>query len=151
METIGSIGLIEEKIPYVKTVLGLLNILFGLAAVAREVVNAVLLYDRTEAGFDLTIVNAEKLEGFAGIPEEERRLAEALLLNTPPVNVAADHLNATSLEVRSQDHSLQDATKNFLALVCRALGNSARNGCTRTDSSVEISEPGQQQAHERWD
>ena len=34
----------------------------------------------------LLIVNAEKLERFASIPEEERRLAESLLFNTPPAN-----------------------------------------------------------------
>jgi 5-methyltetrahydrofolate--homocysteine methyltransferase len=108
VETIESIRLIKEKIPYVKTVLGISNISFGLPAAAREVVNSVFLYYCTKAGLDLAIVNAEKLERFASIPEEERRLAEALLFNTPPVNVAADHMNATLLGVPSPGHSLQD-------------------------------------------
>ena len=47
-------------------------------------VNSVFLYYATKAGLDLAIVNAEKLERFASIPEEERRLAENLLFNTPP-------------------------------------------------------------------
>ncbi len=111
VETIESIRLIKEKIPYVKTILGISNISFGLPAAAREVVNSVFLYYCTKAGLDLAIVNAEKLERFASIPEEERRLAEALLFNTPPVNVAADHMNATVLGVPSQDHSLQDLSK----------------------------------------
>jgi 5-methyltetrahydrofolate--homocysteine methyltransferase len=37
------------------------------------VVNSVFLYYCTKAGLDLAIVNAEKLERFASIPEEERR------------------------------------------------------------------------------
>ncbi len=66
--------------------LGISNISFGLPAAAREVVNSVFLYYCTKAGLDLAIVNAEKLERFASIPPEERRLAESLLFNTPPVD-----------------------------------------------------------------
>jgi 5-methyltetrahydrofolate--homocysteine methyltransferase len=88
VETIEAIRLIKEKIPYVKTVLGISNISFGLPAAAREVVNSVFLYYCTKAGLDLAIVNAEKLERFASIPEQERRLAEHLLFNTPPAGEA---------------------------------------------------------------
>ncbi len=84
VETIEALRLIKEKIPYVKTVLGVSNISFGLPAAAREVVNSVFLYYCTKAGLDLAIVNTEKLERFASIPLEERRLAEHLLFNTPP-------------------------------------------------------------------
>ena len=84
VETIDAIRLIKEHIPYVKTVLGVSNISFGLPASAREVVNSVFLYYATKAGLDLAIVNAQKLERFASIPVEERRLAENLLFNTPP-------------------------------------------------------------------
>ena len=83
VETIEGIRLVKENIPYVKTVLGISNISFGLPASAREVVNSVFLYYCTKAGLDLAIVNAEKLERFASLPEEERRLAEHLLFNTP--------------------------------------------------------------------
>src|SRR5581483_21898 len=69
--------------------LGVSNISFGLPASAREVVNSVFLYYCTKAGLDLAIVNAEKLERFASIPELERHLAEALLFNTPPVEIPA--------------------------------------------------------------
>jgi 5-methyltetrahydrofolate--homocysteine methyltransferase len=99
VETIEAIRLIKEKVPYVKTVLGISNISFGLPASAREVVNSVFLYYCTKAGLDLAIVNAEKLERFASIPEEERRLAEALLFNTPPVDVPSDHKDFALLEV----------------------------------------------------
>ncbi len=107
VETIESIRIIKQKIPYVKTILGISNISFGLPPSAREVVNSVFLYYCTKAGLDLAIVNAEKLERFALIPERERRLAEALLFNTPPVDVPADHSNAAVLEAVPEDWRLQ--------------------------------------------
>jgi 5-methyltetrahydrofolate--homocysteine methyltransferase len=84
VETIEGIRLIKEKVPHVKTILGISNISFGLPPAAREVVNSVFLYHCTKAGLDLAIVNAEKLERFAGIPENERKLAEDLLFNHGP-------------------------------------------------------------------
>ena len=83
VETIEAVRLIREQIPGVRTILGVSNISFGLPPAAREIVNSVFLYYATKAGLDLAIVNAEKLERFASIPEEERRLAENLLFNTP--------------------------------------------------------------------
>ncbi len=107
VETIEAIRLIKEKIPFVKTVLGVSNISFGLPANAREVVNSVFLYYATKAGLDLAIVNAEKLERFASIPTEERRLAESLLFSTPPAEVPADHPNAVELKTAPEDWRLQ--------------------------------------------
>ncbi len=103
VETIEAIRLIKQQIPYVKTILGISNISFGLPASAREVVNSVFLYYCTKAGLDLAIVNAEKLERFASIPENERRLAEALLFNTPPAEVPAGHPAAAVLEGVPED------------------------------------------------
>lgn len=85
-----------------KTVLGISNISFGLPASAREVVNSVFLYYCTKAGLDLAIVNAEKLERFASIPVEERRLAESLLFNTPPVDAADESLRTAPEDWRAQ-------------------------------------------------
>src|SRR6202163_399904 len=87
VETIEALRLIKEKIPYVKTVLGISNISFGLPPAAREVVNSVFLYYCTKAGLDLAIVNAQKLERFASLPPEERRLAESLLFNRVPTQI----------------------------------------------------------------
>jgi 5-methyltetrahydrofolate--homocysteine methyltransferase len=102
VETIEGIRLVKENIPYVKTVLGISNISFGLPASAREVVNSVFLYYCTKAGLDLAIVNSEKLERFASIPEEERRLAENLLFNTPPVDAADEMLRTAPEDWRQQ-------------------------------------------------
>jgi len=103
VETIEGVRLIKEKIPGVKTILGISNISFGLPPAAREVVNSVFLYHATKARLDLAIVNAEKLERFASIPEEERRLAESLLFNSPPVDVPAGHPQAGLLRAAPED------------------------------------------------
>jgi 5-methyltetrahydrofolate--homocysteine methyltransferase len=97
VETIEAVRLVKREIPHVKTVLGISNVSFGLPAAAREVVNSVFLYHCTKAGLDLAIVNSEKLERFASLPEQERKLAESLLFNTPPegVNAPADWRDQT--------------------------------------------------------
>ncbi|MDF2715294.1 MAG: 5-methyltetrahydrofolate--homocysteine methyltransferase [Paenibacillus sp.] len=82
VETIEGIKMIKAKYPECKTILGLSNISFGLPDAGREVLNAVYLYHCTKAGLDYAIVNTEKLERYASIPEEERKLAESLIYNT---------------------------------------------------------------------
>jgi len=102
VETIEGIRLVKEHLPFAKTVLGISNISFGLPASAREVVNSVFLYYCTKAGLDLAIVNAEKLERFASIPEEERRLAEGLLFNSPAVDAGDETLRTAPEDWRLQ-------------------------------------------------
>ncbi len=82
VETIEGLRLIKSKISQCKTILGISNISFGLPAAGREVLNAVFVYLNTLAGLDYAIVNAEKLERYASIPPEEKKLAEDLLLRT---------------------------------------------------------------------
>src|SRR6202790_2270739 len=97
VETIEGIRLIKQALPDVRTILGISNVSFGLPAGAREVVNSVFLYYCTKAGLDLAIVNTEKIERFASIPEHERRLAENLLFSHPPAEVPAGHSQAAFL------------------------------------------------------
>jgi 5-methyltetrahydrofolate--homocysteine methyltransferase len=87
VETVEGIRAIKQALPDVRTILGISNVSFGLPAGAREVVNSVFLYYCTKAGLDLAIVNTEKLERFASIPEHERELAEDLLFQHPPKKV----------------------------------------------------------------
>jgi 5-methyltetrahydrofolate--homocysteine methyltransferase len=108
VETIEAIRLIKQEIPAAKTILGVSNISFGLPAAAREVVNSVFLYYATKAGLDLAIVNAEKLERFASIPVEERRLAESLLFNTPPSDTPDDHPDSELLRAAATDDAKHD-------------------------------------------
>src|SRR6202040_3112977 len=96
-ETIEGIRLIKQALPDTRTILGISNVSFGLPAAAREVVNSVFLYYCTKAGLDLAIVNTEKIERFASIPDHERKLAEDLLFSHPPSNVLADHSHAPLL------------------------------------------------------
>jgi 5-methyltetrahydrofolate--homocysteine methyltransferase len=113
IETIEALRLIKEKIPYVKTVLGISNISFGLPPSAREVINSVFLYYCTKAGLDLAIVNAQKLERFASIPEEERRLAESLLFNTPPADGPNETLRLAPEDWRRQTPDQKAAINQF--------------------------------------
>ncbi|GKU79346.1 methionine synthase [Paenibacillus sp. L3-i20] len=89
VETLEGIKLIKEKFPRTKTILGLSNISFGLPDAGREVLNSVYLYHATKAGLDYAIVNTEKLERYASIPDVERRLAEELIYNTTDETLAA--------------------------------------------------------------
>jgi 5-methyltetrahydrofolate--homocysteine methyltransferase len=113
VETIEGIRLVKEQLPLAKTVLGISNISFGLPAAAREVINSVFLYYCTKAGLDLAIVNAEKLERFASIPEEERRLAENLLFNSSPVDSPDESLRMAPEDWRQQSAEQKAAINQF--------------------------------------
>jgi 5-methyltetrahydrofolate--homocysteine methyltransferase len=93
VETIEGVRLIKERFPECKTILGISNVSFGLPPAGREVLNAVFLYHGTKAGLDYAIVNTERLERYASIPEAERRLAEDLIFwrGTDPVAAFAAH------------------------------------------------------------
>ncbi|WP_019392944.1 methionine synthase [Priestia filamentosa] len=80
--TVEGIRLIKQHFPRCLTMLGVSNVSFGLPPVGREILNAVFLYHCTQAGLDYAIVNTEKLERFASIPEEEIKLADNLLFKT---------------------------------------------------------------------
>lgn len=107
-ETVEGIRLIKEAMPECKTILGVSNVSFGLPAAGREVLNAVFLYHTTLAGLDYAIVNTEKLERYASIPEEERKLAEALLFETSDETLAAftEFYRQKKKEVRVEASSL---------------------------------------------
>lgn len=89
VETIEGVRLIKQRFPECKTILGISNVSFGLPPAGREVLNAVFLYHCTKAGLDYAIVNTERLERYASIPEEERRLAEDLIYQRGHDPVAA--------------------------------------------------------------
>jgi 5-methyltetrahydrofolate--homocysteine methyltransferase len=118
VETVEGIRLIKKELPAARTILGISNVSFGLPAGAREVVNSVFLYYCTKAGLDLAIVNTEKIERFASIPEHERELAENLLFQHPPKQLAPDHPRATLLrevpaDWREQNKEQRAAVNQF--------------------------------------
>src|SRR5215471_13854089 len=103
VETIEGIRAIKTRFPECKTVLGISNVSFGLPPAGREVLNAVFLYQCTKAGLDYAIVNSEKLERYASIPEEERQLAEDLIYwrGDDPVAAFAAHFRGRKREAKS--------------------------------------------------
>jgi 5-methyltetrahydrofolate--homocysteine methyltransferase len=118
VETIEGIRLIKEALPDTKTILGISNVSFGLPDSGREVLNSVFLYHCTRAGLDLAIVNSEKLERYASIPEEERRLAEDLLWNRggDPIAAFAAHFRTASSRNKksSSDLPLDERLGNYI-------------------------------------
>jgi 5-methyltetrahydrofolate--homocysteine methyltransferase len=81
LETVEGVHLIKQALPDTKTILGISNVSFGLPPAGREIVNSVFLYHCTRAGLDMAIVNSEKIERFASLPDQERELAEAVLFH----------------------------------------------------------------------
>ncbi|MCL6593235.1 MAG: methionine synthase, partial [Alicyclobacillus sp.] len=88
LETVEGIRLLRERLPECPTILGISNVSFGLPAAGREVLNSVFLYECTKAGLGYAIVNTERLERYANIPEAERALCERLLFATSDEVVA---------------------------------------------------------------
>ena len=102
VETIEGLRAIKERFPECRTILGISNVSFGLPPAGREVLNAVFLYHCTKAGLDYAIVNTERLERYASIPEEERRLAEDLIWmrGEDPVAAFAAHFRGRTKQTR---------------------------------------------------
>ena len=80
-ETIDAIRELKTVFPEVEAVLGVSNISFGLKGSARKVLNSIMLYHAVQAGLDMAIVNPAGIKPYAEISEEERELAEDLILN----------------------------------------------------------------------
>jgi 5-methyltetrahydrofolate--homocysteine methyltransferase len=103
VETIEGIRAIKARFPECRTILGISNVSFGLPPAGREVLNAVFLYQCTKAGLDYAIVNSERLERYASIPDEERALAEDLIemRGVDPVAAFAAHFRGKKKEPRA--------------------------------------------------
>jgi 5-methyltetrahydrofolate--homocysteine methyltransferase len=118
VETIEGVRLIKQEIPFVKTILGISNVSFGLPDAGREVLNSVFLYHCTKAGLDLAIVNSEKLERYASIPEKERHLAEDLLWNRgdDPIAAFAAHFRSAASRQKktASDLPLDERIGNYI-------------------------------------
>ncbi|MBZ0258550.1 dihydropteroate synthase, partial [bacterium] len=88
-QTINGVAAIKRELPECKTILGVSNVSFGLPPAGREVLNSVFLYHCVKAGLDMAIVNTEKLERYASISDEEKKLADDLLFNRGDDPIAA--------------------------------------------------------------
>ena len=116
--TVEGIRLIKERLPETKTILGISNVSFGLPPAGREVMNSVFLFHATQAGLDLAIVNSEKLERYASIPDEERKLAEEVLFRSSDETIAAftSHFRGAEGRVKKQVSllSLDERLANYI-------------------------------------
>ncbi len=81
VETIEGIRRIKAEVPGVKTSLGVSNVSFGVSPPARAALNSVFLHHCVEAGLDLAMVNPNHITPYGEIPEEDRKLTDALVLN----------------------------------------------------------------------
>ncbi len=108
VETIEGVRAIKARFPRCKTILGISNVSFGLPTAGREVLNAVFLYECTKAGLDYAIVNSERLERYASIPEEERKLAEDLIYwrGQDPVAAFAAHFRGRARAAKTMGAQL---------------------------------------------
>src|SRR5204862_1556045 len=69
---------VKQRLPGVKTSLGVSNVSFGVGLAARAVLNSVFLHHCVEAGLDLAMVNPNHITPYAEIPSAERELADDL-------------------------------------------------------------------------
>ena len=106
--TITAISQLKAEFPQSFTVAGVSNVSFGLPPAGREVLNSVFLYHATKAGLDFAIVNAEKLERYAGITDAERNLSENILFATGEQAVAefTAHFRAKKVEAAPASQAL---------------------------------------------
>jgi 5-methyltetrahydrofolate--homocysteine methyltransferase len=81
IETIESLKLIKKELPEVHTSLGVSNISFGLSPVSRQVLNSVFLHYAIEAGLDMAIVHASKIQPLFKIDERGRELARQMIFD----------------------------------------------------------------------
>ena len=136
VETIEGIRLIKEALPGTQDdPRHLQRVSFGLPESGREVLNSVFLYHCAKAGLDLAIVNTEKLERYASIPEEERRLAEDLLCNRgdDPVAAFAAHFKAKGAAPKVPRRARRTAGR---AAAAATSSKARRTGWSRTWSEA---------------
>ncbi|MGD0076012.1 MAG: vitamin B12 dependent-methionine synthase activation domain-containing protein, partial [Candidatus Binataceae bacterium] len=136
VETIEGIRAIKFALPQCKTILGISNVSFGLPEAGRDVLNSVMLYHCVEAGLDLAIVNAEKLQPYALIPEQERQLAEELIwwrgedpigafaayFRTRQVKPSVEQHRSLPLDERLALHIIEGSREGLTADLDEALG-----------------------------
>ena len=79
--TIEAIRQIKRNMPEAKTILGLSNCSFGLNPAARQVLNSVFLYHAVEAGLDMAIVHASKIQPLNRLDEEGAEIARKLVFD----------------------------------------------------------------------
>lgn len=86
--TVEGIREIKQRWPEALTILGISNVSFGLPPAGREALNSVFLYDCTQAGLDMAIVNTAGIERYGTLSPEAIRLCEAVLYKGDAESIA---------------------------------------------------------------
>jgi 5-methyltetrahydrofolate--homocysteine methyltransferase len=113
IETLEAVRRIKQEIPYVKTILGVSNISFGLNAYARRVLNSVFLKEAVDRGLDSAIVNYSKIYPLYKIPEREVELARRLVFYD---TVEGDPLQAYMAYFAGTKGKVQDDSEELASL-----------------------------------
>lgn len=77
--TLEAIRQIRADMPEAYTILGLSNCSFGLNPAARQTLNSVFLYHAVEAGLDMAIVHASKIQPLNRLDEDGAKIAADLV------------------------------------------------------------------------
>jgi 5-methyltetrahydrofolate--homocysteine methyltransferase len=111
LETLEGIRLIKRELPGVLTSLGVSNVSFGLSKEARAVLNSVFLYHCVQAGLDMAIVNPADITPYAELGDEDRRLAEDLILNRDPQALSSyiAHFEGRAPDARAKEEEAAEA------------------------------------------
>ncbi len=80
-ESLAALREIKNKMPGVRTVMGVSNVSYGLKPAARRIVNNLMLHYATEAGLDAAIFNPLHRDNVETYDNEVRELAEELLFD----------------------------------------------------------------------
>jgi 5-methyltetrahydrofolate--homocysteine methyltransferase len=133
-QTIAGIKALKAEYPLTRTVLGISNVSFGLPTSGREVLNSVFLYHATQAGLDAALVNTERLARYAEVPEEERRLCEALIYSEVGDVAAGEKAVAEfTSHFRGRQSSVAGPPRSDLSLedrLARAIVEGSKEGLT---------------------
>jgi len=115
LETLEGIRLIHTELPGTLTSLGVSNVSFGLAPVARAVINSVMLYHAVQAGLDMAIVNPAHITPYVEIPSAERELAEDLILDRRPeaLQRLIEHFQQSEVSARGKNGGIQTIFQNL--------------------------------------
>jgi 5-methyltetrahydrofolate--homocysteine methyltransferase len=84
VENLEAIRRIKAELPGTMTILGISNLSFGISPHSRAVLNSVFLHHAVQAGLDMAIMDPAHITPYAEVDEEQRDLADDLILNRRP-------------------------------------------------------------------
>ncbi len=107
--TIEGVKQVKKHYPNCLTVLGISNVSFGLPPAGREALNSVFLYLCSKAGLDMAIVNTQRLMRYPSIPDDDKALAEKLLMK-------GDKDTITEFTARFRDVKIKSSADDWAGL-----------------------------------